>query len=835
MFSDIDLSNGFVPSNDFVPGTEGSTTKKLKPHLSKQNLENPDGKNGFSDKGSDLLRDSDVGLDGFRSKASYSRIGNLGSQELTLSYLCDNPKMVFQEKEISGKNLLSVLEKDRYKGKEVISENTKEEERWVERDFLQLNGVRAAGTKRELDQEIEREKTDKKAKLETLNLSLALPDVSLSLNSSPNADSFALPKPTRSIQSLAPSNNNTRTASSDDFTAASLSYSYSVPFSHNPSCSLFTRNSTENCEYSFGSHQKDTDQIWCCGEGTNGSVHSRFRPVGDGVVLANHGGGGGIGGGFGHQLMQSNRQINKDPCSLHRTASSDNQSFFPSELPARPKKEDTALMDSRGRASRKNSDGNRARKGTRPPKRILLEIVSDSIPVMAGMIQDLPDETIESAKEHLRNLIGSPEKREELADLQNRLKRRSDLTSETLSKSHRDQLEILVAIKTELVNYISGKNRIPMPELVEIFMLMRCRNVNCKGSLPVDDCDCKICSAKKGFCSACMCPVCLNFDCASNTCSWVGCDACSHWCHASCGIQRNLIRPGPNLKGSAGTSEMQFYCLGCDHASEMFGFVKDVFIHCAKDWGLETLKKELDCVKKIFRGSESFKDKELQRRAEEALLKLENNIISPSVACDSILQFFKYGASAIPGSGASSKDLTMAQICQKGDVVSLSTNSPPSKSTTYNMSSSSGRQDRLPNDVNQNILMGALTRERRVDDELESVLKKDGFDSLESIVRIKEAEARMFQSHADDAQREAEGYRRMVRIKSEKLEEEYASNIAKLCLQETEERRRKKLEELKILENSHCDYYKMKFRMQAQIAGLLERMESTKKQWGVNI
>lgn len=107
----------------------------------------------------------------------------------------------------------------------------------------------------------------------------------------------------------------------------------------------------------------------------------------------------------------------------------------------------------------------------------------------------------------------------------------------------------------------------------------------------------------------------------------------------------------------------------------------------------------------------------------------------------------------------------------------------------------------------------------------------DGFDNLESIVRIKEAEARMFQGRADEARREAEGYRRMVHARSEKLEEEYAEKLAKLCLQETEERRRKKQEELKILENSQCDYYKMKMRMQAEIAGLLERMESTKHQW----
>lgn len=164
--------------------------------------------------------------------------------------------------------------------------------------------------------------------------------------------------------------------------------------------------------------------------------------------------------------------------------------------------------------------------------------------------------------------------------------------------------------------------------------------MNCKSILPVDDCDCKFCSASKGFCSSCMCPVCMNFDCANNTCSWVGCDVCSHWCHAACGIQRNFIRPGPSLKGPKGTTEMQFHCIGCNHASEMFGFVKDVFMCCAKDWGLETLIKELDCVRKIFKGSDDFKGKELHIKAEELLSKLENRILSPSDACNIIIQFF---------------------------------------------------------------------------------------------------------------------------------------------------------------------------------------------------
>ena len=68
-------------------------------------------------------------------------------------------------------------------------------------------------------------------------------------------------------------------------------------------------------------------------------------------------------------------------------------------------------------------------------------------------------------------------------------------------------------------------------------------------------------------------------------------------------------------------------------------------------------------------------------------------------------------------------------------------------------------------------------------------------------------------------------------MKSDNLEEEDTDKLAKLCLQESEERRRKKLEELKVLEDSHIDYYKLKLRMQAKIAGLLGRMEVTKQQW----
>lgn len=631
MLRDKDLSNGRL-------GCEGDNCSQTK--LSQQKKENPDEKMSFAEKGMDFQRDSGMGSDGngFRSKLP-TKTGTSGAQELTLSYLCDNSKLGLPEKE---KNLLYSRERETNAS---IAENSisNQGEKWVERDFLNLNETRGNSSKREVEEELERENRvpEKKPKLETLNLSLALPDVSLSLTAAPIPNQIAA----KSMQSLAPSNN-----CSNDFTATatSMSYSYSLPFSHNPSCSL-TRNSTENYD----------DQIWNCGEGTNGSVHSRFKPIGDGAVgLSNHG------AGSLFSMMQANQastrkkdfcsNVNNNSSSHYRTTTgSENHSFFPSELPARPRI-DTLSGDSRGRGSEglRNLEGvdggggggsgsgsGRVRKLSRQ-ERLVIEIVSESVPDMAQICQELPEETVAMVKDYLNGIIIMPEKKEELVGLQYLLERRSDLTRETLSKCHKRQLEVLVAVKMGLGSYLSSEIRLSTNDLVDIFLYVKCRNVNCRSVLPVDDCDCKICSGNKGFCSQCMCPICLKFDCANNTCSWVGCDVCSHWCHAACGIQKNLIKPGPSLKGPSGSTEMQLHCIGCGHASEMFGFVKDVFMLCAKNWALETLKKELDCVRKIFRGSEDYKGKELHLKADDMLSKLETKMVSPSDACNSMIQFF---------------------------------------------------------------------------------------------------------------------------------------------------------------------------------------------------
>ncbi|XP_047089925.1 protein TITANIA-like isoform X2 [Lolium rigidum] len=644
----------------------------------------------------------------------------------------------------------------------------------VERDFLHLSAPKRGGDPPGPGDDSS-VAGGKKPRLDSLQLSLSLasdgqpsshphlpsaaPDGDLRAAASAGA---AAPAPRRTYSATT---GRTRSINSDD-----MSYSYSM-FSHNPSCSL-THNSTD---------------MYAAGEGTNGSVHSRFnfRPVGDGSVAF-----------------------------ATPPANPGSSSFFPTELPAK-------LAAAAAAAAATTFDGGRGQPSH--PDRILREIVTDSVPAMAHALQDLPSDTLDAVRDAARALVDAPERRDELAGLQRRLDRRSDLTADALARANRTQLEVLTAVRTGTAAFAAGKGRVPSAELVEMFLMTRCRNPSCKSALPVDDCECKVCAAKKGFCSACMCPVCHKFDCAANTCSWVGCDVCGHWCHAVCGLERNLIRPGPTLKGPIGTTEMQFQCLGCSHASEMFGFVKEVFNSCAENWNAETLVKELDFVRNIFAASDDFEGKGLHSKAEEVLNMLGKKVISLLDATNIMLQFFKYGVTDCSVTGNKSKGILAAAQASQSTIPLLSPTMTAPKSFNFNANNSI-----LDTHIDA---LKASPKPLSVEPHFSSTSKDDDASTLETIVKCKEAEAKLFQKLADDARKEVDNYRQMVRSRTQKLEEEYATKLAKLCFQETEEKRRKKMEELKTLENSHYDYHKMKLRMQTEIQGLLERMEATKKMW----
>ncbi|PPD88771.1 hypothetical protein GOBAR_DD14305 [Gossypium barbadense] len=123
-----------------------------------------------------------------------------------------------------------------------------------------------------------------------------------------------------------------------------------------------------------------------------------------------------------------------------------------------------------------------------------------------------------------------------------------------------------------------------------------------------------------------------------------------------------------------------------------------------------------------------------------------------------------------------------------------------------------------------------LSEKRPLESELERSGQKQPFlPELDSFVRIKLEEAKMYQARADDARRDAESLKRIAITKDEKIEEEYKSRIKKLRLVEAEEMRKQKFEEFQALERAYRECYGMKTRMEADIKDLLLKMEATRR------
>ena len=72
--------------------------------------------------------------------------------------------------------------------------------------------------------------------------------------------------------------------------------------------------------------------------------------------------------------------------------------------------------------------------------------------------------------------------------------------------------------------------------------------------------------------------------------------------------------------------------------SELFGWVKDVFQHCAPSWDRDALMRELDFVSRIFRGSEDLRGRKLHWKCEELMEKMKSGA-GESAACKMIMFF----------------------------------------------------------------------------------------------------------------------------------------------------------------------------------------------------
>ncbi|ERN00856.1 protein OBERON 3 [Amborella trichopoda] len=824
------------------------------------------------------MKDMDLDMEaedlGMSSESNKTNIDETGRHDLTLRFMPEKLELVPMNSDKEG------VETMKGKGKQpVLSFSDAPQPNWLVRDFLAA-GDRCTGEERESNENRGMEGTSnrgfelfshsnvgankiannsKEVKAEPLHLYLGLPDVSLTL-ASPTPSSNATPsspKQARSVQSF-PTTLQTRTMS-DGFTT-SLSFSGSQAFTHNPSCSL-NQNSVENHEHSVGSRPifSGVDQVVCGagqGQSSNEQLHygtnvsnslpqerpkqrkevplyHRILQNGNGVPQNLQGG----------SASQSNRShvlsCRVSEGSLGRSNGPERQVSFSRDVASQSRKEvGPSPSQSVGSRETRPEHIKPSRGSQRYPEqlveRMIYEIVSEPILEMARRLQDMPEQSILFLKEHMYEMMVNKERQGHLLGLQEKLQKRSELTMDMLSKAHKAQLELLVAIRTGLKEFLRLSNNFSYSDLVEILLNLKCRNLLCLNQLPVDECECKVCAQKNGFCSACMCLVCSKFDFASNTCSWVGCDVCLHWCHTDCGLHHSHIRNGHSATGSRGALEMQFHCVACDHPSEMFGFVKEVFRTCGKDWSAETLAKEIEYVRRIFRGSVDLRGKRLYEIADQMLSKLENRANHLDVYA-SIMIFLSEGECNFGGAPSSSAVKDVFHVNQGKTSNGLEGSC---QDAVYKLPHVASAEKLQHLENGSAIMLTGLDWEqggrRNGGSDLPlGMEKKPVMDELESIVMMKEAEAKMYLVRAEDARIEAEGLKRISDAKKEQLEVEYTNKVLKLRLVETGERLKQKLGELQALEKVHRDYFNMKMRMEADIKDLLLKMEATKHNFSV--
>ncbi|RRT70878.1 hypothetical protein B296_00016651 [Ensete ventricosum] len=460
----------------------------------------------------------------------------------------------------------------------------------------------------------------------------------------------------------------------------------------------------------------------------------------------------------------------------------------------------------------------------------LHEIARDRVDVVAEKIKVMPDELLEELKGELRQILegtGGSHHIEEFLYLQKLVQGRVDLTAKSLAGAHRVQLEILVAINSGIQAFLHPSVSIPQSRLIEVFLYKRCRNIACQSALPADECSCEICTNRNGFCNLCMCVICNKFDFEVNTCRWIGCDTCTHWTHTDCAMRVGQIGTGQSVKSGVGRTEMLFRCQACHRTSELLGWVKDVFQQCAPGWDRETLMRELDFVSKIFQLSQDPKGRKLYRKCGELIDKLKSGTIE-SAACRMLLLFFQ---------GMGQKNITYMQntcCCHLSYFLSIAELELDSPKNSENeevgrLISPQEACNKIAEVVQEAVRKMEMVAEEKMrmfkrarlaldacDRELEDKArevqeikmerqrKKQQVEELESIIRLKQAEAEMFQLKANEAKQEAERLQSIALAKSEKAEQDYASMYLKRRLEEAEAEKQYLYEKIKLQESQHA-------------------------------
>uniref|UniRef100_A0A0D9Z409 Uncharacterized protein n=1 Tax=Oryza glumipatula TaxID=40148 RepID=A0A0D9Z409_9ORYZ len=590
---------------------------------------------------------------------------------------------------------------------------------------------------------------------------------------------------------------------SEGFTG-SVSLTNSQTFVHNPSCSL-TQQSLDNYEHSVGSKPlfKGVDKLsdstrW---QAQLSNESTKREPT---AVLQNTVKYGNLPDKTFLGVNVQNNGISKD---IHRRAGisgvlspthsrdSHDSGFEQSRHRRQLTRERSSSSLTRG----ERQDGQQlVLNGAGVIERIISKIVSEPLHHTGRMLDEMTSNSVTYLREAISDIIADADKRGQVVALQEALKKRSDLNSEMLQRCPRVLLEILVAIRTGLPDFMKKSNSIGTCDLVDIFLYLKCRNLSCKSILPVDDCDCKVCQRKTGFCSSCMCIVCSNFDMASNTCSWVGCDVCLHWCHTDCGLRHSLIRKGGSGSRAYSTNELQFHCAACGHPSEMFGFVKEVFRTCAMQWRMETLVRELQYVERIFSSSDDARGKRVRDFVKQMIIKLENRAYHPEVVKYIMAFFSDDNSNSGSGTSVPLKGIP-CNIAERIDGIPSSSRKAPSWLPSVTL-------EGVPFLEKQGVISttGSPSTLRKFGGtDFQTVDNKPTVDELDALIRLKQAEANMYQQRANDARKEAETLKHVTMVKHAQIEEHYATQIGELHINELQEQRKRKIEELQRLYVGH--------------------------------
>ncbi|RVW33610.1 OBERON-like protein [Vitis vinifera] len=407
----------------------------------------------------------------------------------------------------------------------------------------------------------------------------------------------------------------------------------------------------------------------------------------------------------------------------------------------------------------------------------LLDIARGEVDIISQRLKHLSEEFLEGLKNELRVILegaDGSQHGDEFLILQKLIQKRGDLTANTLTGAHRVQLEILVAINTGMQAFLHPSMSLSQTSLIEVFLFKRCRNIECQSQLPADDCTCKVCANTDGFCNLCMCVSCNKFDFEGNTCRWIGCDLCSHWTHTDCAIRDGQIGMGADVKTGAGTTEILFRCGACNRTSELLGWVKDIFQICAPSWDRQALMKELEFVTKIFRGSLDSRGRRLSWICEDLIEKMKCGM-SESVACRIIMFFFQ--ELEIESSRRKFEEIGRMIAPQEA----CSRISEVLQEAIAKMEKVEEERARMLKKARLDLEVCDRELENKAREMMELKMerkkKKEETEELESIARLKQAEADTWELKAIEARREAERLQSIALPKSHKAKKEHCSGI----------------------------------------------------------